>query len=137
MAKGNFKLSDTCDKEFNKINQSFSMTAEYARLKGDIDHNVLLDVGQSLPDQAFNARQDAKKVRVHPTNPKKTTSIASARTSVYESVLVEFHRERREIFAWCPVVSSRHAICSQGTCRACTKCGSESKTGKATSPKIR
>jgi hypothetical protein len=97
MAKGNFKLSDTCDKEFNKITQSFSMTAEYARRKGDIDHNVLLDVGQSLPDQAFNATQDSKKVWVHPTNPKKTTSIACDHTFAYESVLVEFHRERQEM----------------------------------------
>jgi hypothetical protein len=72
MNKGNFELSDTCDKEFNKIAQSFSMRAEYARLKGDIDHNVLTDVGQSLPDQAFDATQDAKKVWVHPTAPKKT-----------------------------------------------------------------
>jgi hypothetical protein len=26
------------------------MTAEYARLKGETDHNVLPDVGRSLPD---------------------------------------------------------------------------------------
>jgi hypothetical protein len=56
--------------------QTFDMTAEYARLKGETDHNVLPDVGQSLPNQAFNATQDSKKVRVHPTNPNKTTSIA-------------------------------------------------------------
>jgi hypothetical protein len=37
------------------------MTAEYARRKGDIDHNVLQVVGQSLPDQAFDATQDAEK----------------------------------------------------------------------------
>jgi hypothetical protein len=52
------------------------MIAEYARLKGQIDHNVLLDVERSLPDQAFDATQDLKKIQVHPTNPNKTTSIA-------------------------------------------------------------
>jgi hypothetical protein len=52
------------------------MTAEYARLKGDTDHNVLPYVGQSLADQAFNTTRDSKKVRVHPTDPEKTTSIA-------------------------------------------------------------
>jgi hypothetical protein len=48
------------------------MTAEYARLKGKTDHNVLPDVGQSLPDQAFDATQDSKKIQVHPTDPNKT-----------------------------------------------------------------
>jgi hypothetical protein len=38
------------------------MTAEYARLKGETDHNALPDVGRSLPDQAFDATQDSKKI---------------------------------------------------------------------------
>jgi hypothetical protein len=42
--KGNFKVSDTCDKEFHQMVQTFGI-AEYARLKGDTDHNVLPDVG--------------------------------------------------------------------------------------------
>jgi hypothetical protein len=74
--QGSFEVSNTCDKEFNKMAQTFSMTAEYARLKGETDHNVLPDVGRSLPDQAFNATQDSKKIQVHPTDPNKTTSIA-------------------------------------------------------------
>jgi hypothetical protein len=73
--EGSFEVSDTCDKEFNRITQTFGMTAEYARLKGETDHNVLPDVGRSLPDQAFDATQDSKKVRVHPTDLAKTTSI--------------------------------------------------------------
>jgi hypothetical protein len=56
--------------------QTFDMTAEYARLKGDTDHNVLPDVGRSLPDQVFDTLRDSKKVRVHPTDLGKTTSIA-------------------------------------------------------------
>jgi hypothetical protein len=55
--------------------RTFGMTAEYTRLKGETDHNVLPDVGRSLPDQAFDATQDSKNVRVHPTDPTKTTSI--------------------------------------------------------------
>jgi hypothetical protein len=39
--------------------QTFDMTAEYARLKGDTDRNVLPDVGRSLLDQAFNSTRDA------------------------------------------------------------------------------
>jgi hypothetical protein len=60
--QGSFEVSNTCDKEFNRLAQTFGMTAEYARLKGETDHNVLLDVGRSLPDQAFDATQDSKKI---------------------------------------------------------------------------
>jgi hypothetical protein len=74
--QSSFEVSNTCDKEFNRLGQTFGMTAEYARLKGETDHNVLRDVGRSLPDQAFNATQDSKKIQVHPTDPNKTTSIA-------------------------------------------------------------
>jgi hypothetical protein len=74
--QGSFEVSNTCDKEFNRLAQTFGMAAEYARLKGKTDHNVLPDVGRSLPDQAFDATQDSKKIQVHPTDPNKTTSIA-------------------------------------------------------------
>jgi hypothetical protein len=43
--KGSFKVSDTCDKKFNRMAQTFGMTAEYAQLKGETVHNVLPDVG--------------------------------------------------------------------------------------------
>jgi hypothetical protein len=76
MVQGSFEVSNTCDKEFNKLAQTFGMTAEYARLKGETDHNVLPDIGRSLPDQAFDATQDSKKIQVHPTDLNKTTSIA-------------------------------------------------------------
>jgi hypothetical protein len=39
--KGNFELSDTCDKEFHKMAQTFGMTAKYPKLKGDTEHNTL------------------------------------------------------------------------------------------------
>jgi hypothetical protein len=74
--KGNFEVFDTCDKEFHQMAQTFGMTAEYARLKGDTDHNVLPNVGLSLPDKAFDTTRDTKKGWVPPTDPDKTTSIA-------------------------------------------------------------
>jgi hypothetical protein len=74
--QGSFEVSNTCDKEFNNMAQTFGMKAEYARLKGKTDHNVLPDVGRSLPDQAFDATQDSKKIQVHPMDLNKTTSIA-------------------------------------------------------------
>jgi hypothetical protein len=74
--QGSFEVTNTCDKEFNRLAQTFGMTAEYGRLKGKTDHNVLPNVGRSLPDQAFDATKDSKKIQVHPTDPNKTTSIA-------------------------------------------------------------
>jgi hypothetical protein len=74
--QGSFEVANTCDREFNRMAQTFGMTAEYERLKGEMDHNVLPDVGRSLPDQAFNTTQDSKKIQVHPTDPNKMTSIA-------------------------------------------------------------
>jgi hypothetical protein len=75
MVNGNFEVSDTCDKELNKMAQTFGMIAEYTRLKGETDHNILPDVGRSLPDQAFDSTRDSKKVWVHSTDPVKTTSV--------------------------------------------------------------
>jgi hypothetical protein len=74
--QGSFKVSNTYDKEFNRMSQTFGMTAKYARLRGETDHNVLPNVGRSLPGQAFDATQDSKKIQVHPMDPNKTTSIA-------------------------------------------------------------
>jgi hypothetical protein len=62
IVQGSFEVSNTCDKEINRMAQTFSMTAEYTRLKGETDHNVLPDVDGSLPDQAFDATGDSKKV---------------------------------------------------------------------------
>jgi hypothetical protein len=39
--QGSFEVSNTCDKEFNRLAQTFGMIAEYKRLKGETDHNVL------------------------------------------------------------------------------------------------
>jgi hypothetical protein len=76
IVQGSFEVANTCDREFNRMAQTFGMTVEYERLKGETDHNVLPDVGRSLPDQAFDTSQDSKKIQVHPTDASKTTSIA-------------------------------------------------------------
>jgi hypothetical protein len=43
--QGSFEVANTCDREFNRMAQTFGMTAEYERLKGETDHNVLPDIG--------------------------------------------------------------------------------------------
>jgi hypothetical protein len=51
---GSFKVANTRDREFNRMAQTFGMIAKYERLKGETDHNVLPNIGRSLPDQAFD-----------------------------------------------------------------------------------
>jgi hypothetical protein len=43
--QGSFEVSNTCNKEFNRMAQTFGMIAEYARLKGETDQNILPNVG--------------------------------------------------------------------------------------------
>jgi hypothetical protein len=50
IVQGSFEVANTCDREFNRMAQTFGMIAEYEKLKGETDHNVLPDVGRSLPD---------------------------------------------------------------------------------------
>jgi hypothetical protein len=50
--KGDFELSNTCDKEFQKMAQIFGIMAEYARLRGDTYHNILPNMVRSLPDES-------------------------------------------------------------------------------------
>ena len=74
---GSFELSDKCDRDFNKNFESFGMQAEYESAKLTTDHDVLPDVGRSLQQQAFDTTKNTKEVQVHPSDPKKTTFVAS------------------------------------------------------------
>ncbi|KAM0844865.1 hypothetical protein ACQ4PT_056787 [Festuca glaucescens] len=73
--KGSFDRSDKCDREFHKLSESFSMAAEYAKLKDSTNHDVPPTAGRSLPDQAFDSAKDTREVQVHPSDLTKTTSI--------------------------------------------------------------
>jgi hypothetical protein len=53
------------------------MQAEYEATKFTTNHDVLPDGDRSLQDQAFDTSKDSKEVQIHPTDPKKTTSIAA------------------------------------------------------------
>jgi hypothetical protein len=43
--QGSFEVANTCDREFNRMAQTFGMIVEYERLKGETDHNVLPNIG--------------------------------------------------------------------------------------------
>src|SRR3954468_11129671 len=74
---GSFALSDKCDRDFNKISESFRMHTEYEATKHTTDQDVLPDGGRSLQQQAFDTSKNSKEVQVDPSDPKKTTSIAA------------------------------------------------------------
>ena len=71
--KGSFALADKCDKDFHKLSETFGMQAEYEASKLTTNY----DGGRSLQEQAFDTSKNSKEVQIHPTDPKKTTSIAS------------------------------------------------------------
>ena len=77
IVRGSFTLSDKCDRDFNKISESFGMQAEFEAAKLTTNHYILPEGGQSLHEQAFDTSKDSKEVQVHPTDPKKTTFIAA------------------------------------------------------------
>jgi hypothetical protein len=75
--KGNFACSDACDREFHKLSESFGMHAEFLQIQSADDREVSLDVCQYLPDQAFDATKDTKKVQIHHSDSTKTTYVAT------------------------------------------------------------
>jgi hypothetical protein len=77
MVKGSFALSDKCDRDFHELSESFGMQAEYEASKLTTSHGVLPNRGRSLQEKAFDTCKDSKEVQFHPTDPKKTTSIAT------------------------------------------------------------
>jgi hypothetical protein len=75
--KGSFALADKCDKDFHRLSETFGMQAEYAASRLMTDYDVLPDVGRPNKESTFNTAKDSKEVQIHPTDPKKTTSIAT------------------------------------------------------------
>jgi hypothetical protein len=66
--RGSFTLSDKCDRDFNKISESFGMQAKFEAAKFTTNHDVLPEGGRSLHEQAFDTSKDSKEVQVHPTD---------------------------------------------------------------------
>ena len=75
--KGSFALADKCDKDFHRISETFGMQAEYLASRSMTDYDVLPDVGRPNKEPTFNTEKNSKEVQIHPTDPKKTTSIAN------------------------------------------------------------
>ena len=74
---GRFTRSDHCDRDFNRISQSFGMQEELVRLREVTDNGAPLVTRQNAPDMSFDSTVNTKKVQVHPTDASKTALIAN------------------------------------------------------------
>jgi hypothetical protein len=69
--KGSFKLLDLCDKEFHKMAQTFSMTAEYGQLNGKTGSTTITS---SKQPEENHADLETKKLRVQAPDAKEATT---------------------------------------------------------------
>jgi hypothetical protein len=65
------------------------MIAKYARLSEDAEHNTSSIVVRSPPNKAFDIMPDAKKVRVHSSDPNKASPIESETPIVYAEFYIK------------------------------------------------
>ena len=75
--RGNYKKSDNCDVEFNKISQSFGMQQELAEIAAMTDHSVLPLTQKIAPEMEFDLKKDTTAHQVHPTDPAKTVLMSN------------------------------------------------------------
>ena len=98
---GNFRRSDHCEKEFDRITRGF-WRKEHLALADKVDyHQPPPDDRRRSPDE-FNPVEQTKKLQVHPTDASKTVNVSKTLTNDQEGELIKFLRERWEIFAWEP-----------------------------------
>jgi hypothetical protein len=69
--KGSFELSYICDQEFQKIVQTFGMTAKYGQLNGKAEKATITNTKQPEED---HTELEAKKLRVQASDPNKSTT---------------------------------------------------------------
>ena len=74
---GNYKKSDNCDIEFNKISQSFGTQQELDEIAANTDHSVPLMSQKTAPGMEFYLKKDTTEHQVHPTDPSKTVPVSN------------------------------------------------------------
>ena len=74
---GNYKKSNNCDIEFNKISQSFGTHQELEEIAANTDHSVPLMSQKTAPGIEFDLKKDTTEHQVHPTDPSKTVLVSN------------------------------------------------------------
>src|SRR3954470_17619265 len=98
---GNCQVSDDCDKDLYRVTQNM-WRKEHLALADKIDYHQTPPDGRPRSPDEFNPIEQTKKLQVHPTDSSKTVNISKTLTNAQEASLMEFLRERWEIFAWQP-----------------------------------
>ena len=78
---GSFARSDTCDREFQKIASKFGAKEELNAIDAATDHTQPPADNRNVRSDEFNATKEAKKLQVHPTDPKKTVNVSADLTA--------------------------------------------------------
>ncbi|KAK1579564.1 hypothetical protein QYE76_037209 [Lolium multiflorum] len=78
---GSFARSDTCDREFQKIASKFGAKEELNAIDAAVDHTQPPADNRNVRSDEFDAAKEAKKLQVHPTDPKKTVNISADLTA--------------------------------------------------------
>ena len=73
-----FTKSDNCDREFNRISQSFGMQEELERLKKGMDHTLPMEVPKRSAEDSFNSASETRAVQVHPTDSTKKVIVSAS-----------------------------------------------------------
>ena len=76
--KGNFQKSDSCDREFSKISETFGMEATMAELAISNDRTLLPEHKRQAADRSFSTSNDTRTHQVHPTDPSKMVNVSTS-----------------------------------------------------------
>ena len=74
---GNYKKSDNCDIEFNKISQSFGTQQELDEIAANTDHSVPLMSQKMALGMEFDLKKDTTEHDAHPTDPTKMIFVSN------------------------------------------------------------
>ena len=77
---GSFTKLNNCDREFNRISQSFEMQEELSHLQKTTDHTLPMEVPKRSPEDAFNSASETKAIQVHPMDSSKKAIISTTLT---------------------------------------------------------
>nr|XP_051221384.1 uncharacterized protein LOC127339589 [Lolium perenne] len=74
---GSFSRSDSCDRDFQKIASRFGVKEELNAIDAITDHTKPPDDNRNVISDEFDVTKEAKKLQVHPADPKKTVNVSA------------------------------------------------------------
>ena len=78
--RGDFGLSNSCDREFAKISEFFGVEEHFKAISADNDKTIFPARKKPAKDAAFNTNDDTVTHQVHPTDSGKTVKVSSSLT---------------------------------------------------------